>query len=68
MKAFSFCCPKQYSFLRSQWGWHGYMIYLACTSILHIPRPTFGGGDAGNKHLEVATWCSNQQGVYFNCG
>ena len=20
-----------------------------------VPRPTFGGGDAGNKHLEVAT-------------
>ena len=33
-----------------------------------VPRPTFGGGDAGNKHLEVTTWSSNQQGVYFNCG
>jgi len=30
-----YVCPKQYSFLRSQWGWHGSMIYLACTSILH---------------------------------
>jgi hypothetical protein len=37
-----YVCPKQYSFLRSQWGWHGSMIYmyLACTSILHTYMKT----------------------------
>jgi hypothetical protein len=28
---------------------------LAHLTRLSVPRPTFGGGDAGNKHLEVAT-------------
>ena len=54
--------------MRNENGWGFQITQTRYPPSGTVHRPTFGGSDAGNKHLEVATCSSNQQGVYFNCG